>query len=123
MGPETVYGQGCVDACRDTTVSLDERPAPSCRSNVKGEESVATGLYLVDGGSVMVAYGGRHIPIPRAQYKANGYRPPLEQLLVQPASARKPRVRCEIGSPVSAGTSQAGTASLSVTISRAAMRS
>ena len=44
---------------------------------------MAFGLYLVRDGSVMVAYGQRHIPISGAQYKANGYKPPLEKLAVK----------------------------------------
>ena len=35
---------------------------------------MATGLYVTPGGVVMVAYGGRKIAIPCAQYKANGYK-------------------------------------------------
>ena len=51
-----------------------------------------TGLYLVHGGAVMVAYGTRKIPIPGAQYKANGYRPALEKLGVKSPAAHKPVV-------------------------------
>ena len=40
---------------------------------------MATGLYLLQ---VMVAYGPRHIPISGAQYKANGYKPALEKLMI-----------------------------------------
>jgi hypothetical protein len=43
---------------------------------------MATGLYLLPDRSVMVAYGHRQIPISRAQYKANGYKPALEKLTV-----------------------------------------
>ena len=49
---------------------------------------MATGIYLMPDGSVMVAYGPRHIPISSAQYKANGYKPPLEKLS---ARAKNPR--------------------------------
>lgn len=35
---------------------------------------MATGVYVLQDGSVMVAYGPRHIPISCAQYKANGYK-------------------------------------------------
>ena len=34
-------------------------------------------LYLMPDGTVMVDYGRTKIPIPVAQYKANGYRPPF----------------------------------------------
>jgi hypothetical protein len=36
---------------------------------------MASGLYLMPDGTVMVDYGRKKIPIPLAQYKANGYRP------------------------------------------------
>jgi hypothetical protein len=39
------------------------------------EESMASGLYVMQDGSVMVAYGTRRIAISCAQYKANGYKP------------------------------------------------
>ena len=41
---------------------------------------MANGLYLMPDGTVMVDYGGKKIPIPIAQYKANGYRPPFYRL-------------------------------------------
>ena len=40
----------------------------------------ATGLYVMEDGKVMVAYGPRRVAISHAQYKANGYRPLLEKL-------------------------------------------
>ena len=43
----------------------------------------AKGLHLLPGGSVMVDYGSRRIPIPSAQYKANGYQPSLEKLALK----------------------------------------
>jgi hypothetical protein len=49
---------------------------------------VATGLYVMQEGSVMVAYGTRHIAISYAQYKANGYKPTLEKLMTRSPSAR-----------------------------------
>jgi len=49
---------------------------------------VATGIYLMPDGSVMVAYGPRHIPISSAQYKANGYKPALEKLAAESARAK-----------------------------------
>ena len=52
---------------------------------------MATGLYVLQDGSVMVAYGTRHIPISCAQYKANGYTPVLERLVAKSPSANKPR--------------------------------
>jgi len=64
--------------------------APSCRSNVNGEENMATGLYVLQDGSVIVAYGPRHIPISCAQYKANGYNPVLEKLMAKSPGANKP---------------------------------
>jgi len=48
---------------------------------------MATGLYVLHDGSVMVAYGPRHIPISCAQYKANGYTPVLERLVAKSPSA------------------------------------
>jgi hypothetical protein len=55
---------------------------------------MATGLYILQDGSVMVAYGLRHIPISFAQYKANGYRPVLEKLnMAKSLTAQKPRAR------------------------------
>ena len=44
---------------------------------------MATGLYMLRDGSVMVACGPRHIPISHSQYKANGYKPPLEKLVTE----------------------------------------
>jgi hypothetical protein len=41
---------------------------------------MANGLYLMPDGTVMVDYGRKKIPIPLAQYKANGYRPPFYTL-------------------------------------------
>ena len=51
---------------------------------------MATGLYLLQDGTIMVAYGERKIPIGPAQYKANGYKPPFEKLKAKPSSADKP---------------------------------
>ena len=37
---------------------------------------MAKGLYLMSDGQVLVEYGKRRrVPIPSAQYKANGYKP------------------------------------------------
>ncbi len=51
------------------------------------EENMATGLYVMPEGTVMVAYGGRKLPIPAAQYKANGYKPALEKLVTMSPDA------------------------------------
>ena len=59
---------------------------------------MATGLYLLQGGSVMVAYGYRRIPISRAQYQANGYSPALEKLAAKAPVATKPPSRSETAS-------------------------
>jgi hypothetical protein len=54
---------------------------------------MVTGLYVLPDRSVMVAYGHRQIPISRAQYKANGYKPALEKLrLTNSFSAQRSRV-------------------------------
>jgi hypothetical protein len=44
------------------------------------ETCVAKGLCIRDDGTIIVDYGLRKIAIPRAQYRANGYKPPLEKL-------------------------------------------
>jgi hypothetical protein len=54
---------------------------------VNVEENMATGLYVLSDGLVMVAYGPRHIAISRAQYKANGYKPVLEKLVAKSPGA------------------------------------
>jgi hypothetical protein len=41
---------------------------------------VAKGLHLLLDGRVLVDYGTRQVPISRAQYRANGYLPPLGKL-------------------------------------------
>ena len=56
---------------------------------------MAFGLYVMQHGLVMVAYGHRHIPISSAQYKANGYKPALEKLAAKSPTAHKPVVRPE----------------------------
>jgi hypothetical protein len=48
---------------------------------------MATGVYVLQDGSVMVAYGPRHIPISCAQYKANGYKPALQTLMAKSPGA------------------------------------
>jgi hypothetical protein len=42
---------------------------------------MAKGLYRMSDGQVLVEYGKRRrVPIPSAQYKANGYNPPCDKL-------------------------------------------
>ena len=50
---------------------------------------MATGLFVTDDGNVMVDYGKRKIRIPLAEYKANGYRPRFEELMIW-AQAERP---------------------------------
>jgi len=59
------------------------------------EDKMATGLYILESGSVMVAYGPRQISISCAQYKANGYKPTLDKLATKPPSVNKAPVRLE----------------------------
>ena len=48
---------------------------------------MAKGLYLMSDGHVLVEYGKRRrVPIPSAQYKAIGYKPPCDKV---PRKARK----------------------------------
>jgi hypothetical protein len=60
---------------------------------------MATGLYVLSDGLVMVAYGPRHIPISCAQYKANGYKPVLEKLVAKSPGANRPLVGPEVTRP------------------------
>ena len=53
---------------------------------------MATGLYVTPDGKIMVAYGARQIPLSCAQYKANGYKPSFEELLVKSPKATVPSV-------------------------------
>jgi hypothetical protein len=41
---------------------------------------MAKGLCIRSDGTVIVEYGKRKIVLPRAQYMANGYAPPLQKL-------------------------------------------
>jgi hypothetical protein len=50
---------------------------------------VAKGLFIQEDGAVIVAYGTRQVAMPRAQYRANGYKPDWETLPPAP----KPRER------------------------------
>jgi hypothetical protein len=52
---------------------------------------VATGLFVTDDGNVMVDYGKKKIPIALAQYKANGYRPRFEGLMLQAQAEQRLR--------------------------------
>ena len=53
-----------------------------------GVNSVAKGLCLMRNGQVLVEYGNRRVPIPFAQYRANGYKPSCEKLPIEaPADA------------------------------------
>jgi hypothetical protein len=49
---------------------------------------MATGLYVRPDGLIMVDYGPRRLPISRAHYKANGYKPVLEKLVVKTSAAK-----------------------------------
>ena len=53
---------------------------------------MAVGLYVTPDGKIMVAYGARQIPLSCAQYKANGYKPTFEKLLVKSPKATVPSV-------------------------------
>ena len=52
---------------------------------------MAKGLYRMRNGQVLVEYDKRRrVPIPSAQYKANGYKPPCDKLPPEvPRKARK----------------------------------
>jgi hypothetical protein len=54
---------------------------------------VAKGLYTMRDGRVLVDFGTRQVPISFGQYRANGYRPPCDQLPTEPES----KVRMEFG--------------------------
>ncbi len=56
---------------------------------------MATGLYLLQDGTIMVAYGAKKIQMSAAQYKANGYKPPLEKLKVKAPGAAKAQRQVE----------------------------
>jgi len=56
------------------------------------ERVMAIGLYVTPDGKIMVAYGARQIPLSCAQYKANGYKPSFEKLLVKSPKATVPSV-------------------------------
>ena len=52
---------------------------------------MATGLFVTDDGNVMVDYGKKKIRIPFAEYKANGYRPRFEELMLRAQTERRLR--------------------------------
>ena len=58
---------------------------------------MAKGLYRMSDGQVLVEYGNRRrVPIPSAQYKANGYKPPYGKLPPEvPRKARKELAHAE----------------------------
>jgi hypothetical protein len=58
---------------------------------------MAKGLYRMSDGQVLVEYGNRRrVPIPPAQYKANGYKPPCDKLPPEvPRKARKELAHAE----------------------------
>jgi hypothetical protein len=60
---------------------------------------MATGLYVLQDGTVMVAYGPRKIPIPYAQYRANGYKPCLDKLKRIASEAEKKKTPARTASP------------------------
>jgi hypothetical protein len=59
---------------------------------------MAKGLYRMSDGQVLVEYGKRgRVPIPSAQYKANGYNPPCDKLPPEvPRTARKELAHPEV---------------------------
>ena len=60
---------------------------------------MATGLYVLQDSTVMVAYGTRKIRIPYAQYRANGYKPSLDKLKRISAEAGKKQTPVRTASP------------------------
>ena len=46
---------------------------------------MASGLYLMDDETIMGDYGNKKIPISRAQYRANGYKPAIAKLMKGPS--------------------------------------
>jgi hypothetical protein len=50
---------------------------------------MAIGLFVTDDGNVMVDYGKKKIRIPLAEYKANGYRPRFEELMLRAQAERR----------------------------------
>ncbi len=51
---------------------------------------MATGLYGTPDGRVAVNYGTRKLFLPSSQYKANGYKPSFEKLLLRAAATLEP---------------------------------
>jgi hypothetical protein len=71
--------------------AAENTASPRRRDKAYGRDSMAKGLYRRSDGQVMVEYGNRpRVPIPSAQYKANGYKPPCDKLPPEvPRKARK----------------------------------
>lgn len=65
---------------------------------------MAKGLYLMRDGRVLVDYGKRQVPISFGQYRANGYRPPCDQLPPEPP----PRASKELAKPAALKVTLAG---------------
>jgi hypothetical protein len=63
---------------------------------------MAKGLYLTSDGQVLVEYDKRRrVPIPSAQYKANGYKPPCDKLPAEvPREARTGLAHAEARGPI-----------------------
>jgi hypothetical protein len=70
--------------------------------------SPAIGLYLTPDRRVVVKYGSRCIPMPLAEYRANGYKPALEKLAVKPPPAFKPQAAGRGVRTVGSGTGPFG---------------
>ena len=70
--------QGCIER-RFLVVVLPLK----LMSNAAGGSSVAKGLCLIGDGQVLVEFGKRQVPIPSAQYRANGYKPSCDKLPLQ----------------------------------------
>jgi hypothetical protein len=71
--------------------------------------SPAIGLYLTPDGRVVVEYGSRRIPMPLAEYRANGYKPALEKLAVKRPPAFKPQAAGRGVRAVGSGTGPFGS--------------
>ena len=77
-GHETVLTFGSKD---DAESFAQVERARLIEDEEKASQRVAKGLYLMPDGQVLVEYGRhRRVPIPPAQYKANGYSPSCDKL-------------------------------------------
>jgi hypothetical protein len=61
---------------RPTTYNAGQKRHVSCIE----AEQVAKGVCVRQDGTIVVAYGSQKIAISKAQYRANGYSPPVEKL-------------------------------------------